>query len=323
MKRRRPVPQWRSVIAESDASSHDDDEPWPVGQESSDPPESTGRESDDSASCVGQAMPELARWCRTQLRCDGPVAAGIRSIVMSGDQTPARLLVSLGAEVHGRQFLQQCVSRYEGQLATAIGAHERARLLASLASLSEAIGQLGQALEYTCSALAALGVHIDPLPELCEAVLDGGLPRTPPFLCAAIRRALGSRRATSDPMPAALLSELVRLRRQQCAMRARASCLRRMPTLPLGSVTAVAREKSSELSAERFRLEYSTARRPVVIEMSGGVGRCGMGPKEPWTLNALRQRIGRHAAALKRRVRGSSEWAGLEPLTEEAGDDDC
>ena len=307
----REVKRWR---IEQNASSEDESPALPEASTAHVDQHSSCCLGDDDE-CVGLAMPELARWCRQQLRdrCDGPVAETIKAMMANGGlASPAAILEALSRSSQGRDFLASCTKLYAEQLEATTAARERARLLAALASVSEAAGQLNRAVDELCSALLALGTQFERLDDLTsppqQSAGDGtSMPLAPPLLSATVRDVLrSSRGGGSDAMEAALLSEIVRLRRQQCANRARADCLRRSPSLPEGRVLPLPREESG-LSAERFFKEYALRRRPVVMALPPGTG-----PAQPWSLVSIREHLGEQQVELKHRVRGSCEWAGLE-----------
>ncbi|KAL1526408.1 hypothetical protein AB1Y20_015120 [Prymnesium parvum] len=310
MKRRLPwrtapreVKQWRMAQRCQGALADSDDPlvgvvPTPSQSEEEECVGAATAPSDEEE-CVGVAMPELARWCRQTLRdhSESAIAQGLHAVVQGGlAASPSRMLRALSDSAEGRAYLLSCASRYEAQFKGTSARRERARLLAALGSISEATGQLHQAMEQIASALCELGSRIDP-----SATSGGGGALLPPPL----RQALHSVEARADGMRAVLLSELVRLRRQAIVSRVRATWLRRMPSLPPGRVLPISREGC--ISAKQFFMEYALLRRPVVLKLPDGVGL-----PHPWSFDFLSRHLNGHIAELKTRVEGSCSWAGLE-----------
>ncbi|KAL3933989.1 MAG: hypothetical protein SGPRY_000032 [Prymnesium sp.] len=227
----------------SRAGSHSESEP------------SGGDESDCEGALYSLAMPELARWCRVQLRnaSESEEARAIRSLLHGSEGPPSQMLHSLSATPLGRRFLTSCGEEYSRRLTKAAGRRERSRLLAALASVSEAMGQPALAADYTRGALSLLLTNL-PTSVLDETRWgDGGGALLPPSVRAAVGTLIRPRSVC-----AALLSELVRLHRQLCANQARAAYLRRAPSLPDGATLEISRVEG--ISVRSFFQEYAMRR---------------------------------------------------------------
>ena len=324
--RKRPRPpsaaaaprKWQAALATSDAEDGD----LPTHEYEADsaddalPPEdnadgaTAGTDLLSDGNADGDAtdlLPELARWCRRSVREGGAAAsATLCAIRDAGSSHPRRVLLALSATAAGRAFLQGCARQYETALSEAPSPRERARVLAALGSVHEALDALPAAVNALRRSLRLLDGGDEAVPA--------ELPADPPPECASPQQLLSEIGATlrpgpraSSPLRAAVVSELVRVLRRWHALRVEAAWLRRSPALPEGATLDVPRESAS-LSVEAF-LGYARRRVPVVMPLPVGAG-----PPQPWTRERLRRLIGGvgASAGLRRRVSGSPEWAGLE-----------
>ena len=102
-------------------------------------------------------LPELARWCRRSCREGGAAAAFVSQVMREvGTSHPRRVLLALGAKAEGRGFLLGCAEEYEVALLAASTRLERARLLAALGSVHEALGDVRSAVARLRCALQQL-----------------------------------------------------------------------------------------------------------------------------------------------------------------------
>ena len=102
-------------------------------------------------------LPELARWCRRSCREGGAAAAFVSQVMREvGTSHPRRVLLALGAKAEGRGFLLGCAEEYEVALRAASTRLERARLLAALGSVHEALGDVPAAVARLRCALQQL-----------------------------------------------------------------------------------------------------------------------------------------------------------------------
>ena len=210
-------------------------------------------------------LPELARWCRRSCREGGAVAECLAPVLRDvGTSHPRRILLALGATEHGRGFLLSCAEQYGAALRAAQGGErqERARLLAALASVKEALDDLPGAVQLLRQAVLLLdgasgGAAEEPTDDVaacaaappvaspCQLLHDCGvLPQTlllPSHAAAAAAAANGARPGRLPPrrpnaaLRGCVLSELVRLRRQQHATRVAAWWRRREWRAHVGS----------------------------------------------------------------------------------------
>ena len=273
-------------------------------------------DDDDDDEDAG-AMPELARWCRAQLRegssMSRELSDALRAAAASagtGTCCPQRMLSVVATSDAGRTFLSSCMNRYTEalhDLPPGAAAVERSRLHAALGSVHEALGRIADAVAQVRLALIADGLLSSAVGGE-EAAAESALPcfgASP--LDTELRRALdlaASRRAAVR----ARLSTLIRLRRQQRADAARAAAGAR-PRLGVQPATPWPMPRAEAgLSVREFQLRHGATGTPVVLRLPPGAG-----PTPSWGLDYLSSRLRELGAELKQRVEGSVHWAGLEP----------
>ena len=119
-------------------------------------------EQEDAAAV--DLLPELARWCRRSCREGGAAAAFVGQVMREvGASHPRRVLLALGAKAEGRRFLLGCAEEFEVALRAASSTRlERARLLAALGSLHEALDDVPSAVRRVRCALQQLDGEEEP-----------------------------------------------------------------------------------------------------------------------------------------------------------------
>ena len=231
----------------------------------------------------------LARRCKAHVS-EPSIATLLRE--SASMQDPRQLLRALAASDVGRKLLMDKASELRQPLTEETPA-AHARRHAALAGVLELI-DLRSAETHLRMALVPYGIRV-------PAALATSNPPLSPLGDEALREACEPS-TPHPPIVRAVLSTLVRLRRQLFADEANAPS----PTTPPPSIAArpVARAPAN-LSVDEFERLYAATGTPVVLPLPPGAG-CA------WDFAHLRQRIGSRSAELRRRKDGSAAWAGLE-----------